>query len=267
MVLVPGSSGESGFHRESLSEEEKVKTKFGMEALEAKGSPTTRDFKGSPDYQSFGRGYDDMKIKEENRSIDLEDKSRPPPMAPLGPPRIVLQSTICWVKTNQRKLNKNYTRPLRQKKLSKKKTLKTGRVKKEEPRSDRHDRSKKNDRETDQVRGSGSGYEDGRLADGSMAQGSHWKALKYLLSSDPVLRILNFKLIGEIQGLISRPKVATNAVEGISAIIQLQQDAGYVAGAFDANELRECDQDQVIHTCRSLYDKLIPLTGKCESAD
>ena len=62
-------------------------------------------------------------------------------------------------------------------------------------------------------------------------------------------------------------KVATNAMEGISAIIQLLQDAGYVAGAFDANKLLECDQDQVIHAYRSLYDKLIPLTGKCQSGD
>ena len=36
---------------------------------------------------------------------------------------------------------------------------------------------------------------------------------------------------------------------------------------FDANKLLECDQDQVIHACRSLYNKLNPLTGKCESTD
>ena len=100
-----------------------------------------------------------------------------------------------------------------------------------------------------------------------LAQDFHWKALKNLLSSDPVLRTLNSKLIGEIQGLIFRTKVATNAVEGISAIIQLLQDAGYVAGAFDANGLLECDQDQVIHACRYLCDKLILLMGKCEVTD
>uniref|UniRef100_A0AAV1T6M7 Uncharacterized protein n=1 Tax=Peronospora matthiolae TaxID=2874970 RepID=A0AAV1T6M7_9STRA len=45
MVLVPGSSGDSGFHCESLSEEEKVKTEPMMEALEEKGSPPTRDLR------------------------------------------------------------------------------------------------------------------------------------------------------------------------------------------------------------------------------
>ena len=34
MVHVPGSSGDSGFHRESLSEEVKIKNKSGIEASE-----------------------------------------------------------------------------------------------------------------------------------------------------------------------------------------------------------------------------------------
>uniref|UniRef100_A0AAV1T7L1 Uncharacterized protein n=1 Tax=Peronospora matthiolae TaxID=2874970 RepID=A0AAV1T7L1_9STRA len=32
VVRVPGSSGDSGFHREALSEDEKVKIEPGMEA-------------------------------------------------------------------------------------------------------------------------------------------------------------------------------------------------------------------------------------------
>ena len=34
IVRVPGSSGDSGFHRESLGEDEKVKVVPGMEAYE-----------------------------------------------------------------------------------------------------------------------------------------------------------------------------------------------------------------------------------------
>ena len=39
MVRVPGSSGDSGFYRESLSKDEKVKVEPGMDAYESEGSP------------------------------------------------------------------------------------------------------------------------------------------------------------------------------------------------------------------------------------
>ena len=54
MVRVPGSSGDPGFHRESLSEEVKIKTEPGIEAPAVKGSPQTREDEGSPDRKVLG---------------------------------------------------------------------------------------------------------------------------------------------------------------------------------------------------------------------
>ena len=64
MVRVPESFGELGFHRESLSEEVNIKTEPGIEAQAEEGSSQTREDEGSPDLQSFWRGFDDKKPKK-----------------------------------------------------------------------------------------------------------------------------------------------------------------------------------------------------------
>ena len=91
--------------------------------------------------------------------------------------------------------------------------------------------------------------------------------LKDLLSSDPVLQVLILKLIDEIQGPVSTPASASYMLEGIYGIMQLLHEAEFVAEMFDVTKLLECDQDQINYACRSLYEKLIPFTGKAKIED
>ena len=83
MVRVPGTSGDSGFPRESLGEDVNIIVEHGMEVSAAEGSPPTREHERFPDHQGTWRGLDELVIKEEDRSTDLEE-------IPLLPPQVLL---------------------------------------------------------------------------------------------------------------------------------------------------------------------------------
>ena len=58
-----------------------------------------------------------------------------------------------------------------------------------------------------------------------------------------------------------------NQLKAIRRVMKLLQESGYIAGEFDAQKLLECDHDQVINVGKSLFVKLIPLTGRSGSTD
>ncbi|GMF49705.1 unnamed protein product [Phytophthora fragariaefolia] len=82
MVRVPGSSGDSGFHRESL-EDVQVKIEQGDQASSELGSTTTRLYEvRSADWQSARR----TSVGGTEADPDLEDKPQPPPQVPSWTP-------------------------------------------------------------------------------------------------------------------------------------------------------------------------------------
>ena len=199
MVRVPGSSGDSGVHGESLGEDIKIKTESGIEASEVEGSPQAREMKGSPKYQSFGRGSENTKVKKEDRSLYLEDKPRPPSEVPSGSKadraaKHDSQGGNRMVK-NEQYSSKNTLYIL------KKKVSKVARTKKESSEREQRDRAVKGEY------GPIKFLEEEETADGwqldRLTEEYHWKILKTLLSSNPVHKILKPKLIGKIKSLIS----------------------------------------------------------------
>ncbi|OWZ19509.1 hypothetical protein PHMEG_0006244 [Phytophthora megakarya] len=86
MMRVSGSSGDSqGFHRESDEDATKIKLEPGIEAsAEGAWPQTLLSEAGYTQRLSAGRNSDDA--KEEDPDMNLEEKPRPPPQAPLGAP-------------------------------------------------------------------------------------------------------------------------------------------------------------------------------------
>ena len=87
----------------------------------------------------------------------------------------------------------------------------------------------------------------------------HWKQLKKLLSSDPVLKILKARLIGPLRVPSSVHIPHANRLDAIRNLTQLLQDAGITAGSFDAQILLEFDFDHVIDADISLREQLSKL--------
>ncbi|GMF20526.1 unnamed protein product [Phytophthora fragariaefolia] len=82
MVRVPGSAGDSRFHREANQEDVGIKLEPEIDAPVVSGSPQPQlREEGSTEGQITGRSSD--RVKEEGLATDLEDKPLPPPQAPL----------------------------------------------------------------------------------------------------------------------------------------------------------------------------------------
>ena len=69
----------------------------------------------------------------------------------------------------------------------------------------------------------------------------HWLESKKLLSSDPVLKIMEVQLIVLLRVPRSTHVSQSNMLEAIRGLMQLLQDAGFAAGSFNANAILERD--------------------------
>ena len=75
------------------------------------------------------------------------------------------------------------------------------------------------------------------------------------------------KLIRSLQGPVTASTEAANQLKAIRRVMKFLQEADFIAEKFDAQKLLECDHDQVINAEKSLFEKLIFLTGRYGSTD
>ncbi|GMF33047.1 unnamed protein product [Phytophthora fragariaefolia] len=259
MVCVPGSSGESGFHREPL-EDVQLKIEQGDQASSELGSTTTRlNEARSTDRQSARRTS--VGGTEADPDPDLEDKPQPPPQVPSGSP--VDLDPRQDPPTKQTKAGRerygfadSMAKPERYISPSRKSTRSGGiqakqastRVKMKAPDPEGEDPI--------QVAPSWS--------DVDLEYVLHQKELRDFLALDPVMRMLELKQIGDLQGPLAPPQMATGKLDAVKGLMSLLMEAGLVAGRFDANDLFDLDLDQIQSSTQGLFDRLKALVGEIQ---
>ncbi|KAG2989700.1 hypothetical protein PC120_g23116 [Phytophthora cactorum] len=221
MVRVPGSLGDSGFHRES-QEYVQVKIKPGEEASSEVGSTTTQlNEARSADRRSAGRNS--VGGREADPDPDLEEKPIYPPQVPPGTPadpdlRRVPLTKEGKVKAKRYAFADSPIKPTPYLKSSplvantdiKNDTTKTTRRKMKAPGSEEEDHARPKS----------------SWSDKNLEFVYRHQALRNFLYQDPVMRILQPKLIEDSQRPVRAPMQTSNKLTAVKDLLSLLTDAG-----------------------------------------
>ena len=90
----------------------------------------------------------------------------------------------------------------------------------------------------------------------------NYSQLKRLLRSDPVFLILKPKLIGSLGKPITIPAPVTCQIDAVNLILQMLRETGFCPGAFEAKELMRCSMDQLTNAADEFVKIMVPLVGK-----
>ncbi|EGZ24121.1 hypothetical protein PHYSODRAFT_483599 [Phytophthora sojae] len=247
MVRVPGSLGDCGFHRESV-EDAQVKKEPGEEASSDIGSTKTLLNKTrSADRQSARRTSVDG--IEGDLETDLEDKPQHPPQVPSGTPVDLGANRASLTKQTKAgsdryafadspiRLDLDYLDAIADKDQIVRKKLRAPGLDDEDPRPSALDWS-----------------------EADLDRQYHLKELRHFLRQDPVMVILRPEQIDDPKDPISTPpRVTDNKLMAVKNLLGLLKEAGFVAGAFEANDLFDQDLDVIQTAIQTLVDKLRPL--------
>ncbi|EGZ05509.1 hypothetical protein PHYSODRAFT_534049, partial [Phytophthora sojae] len=84
----------------------------------------------------------------------------------------------------------------------------------------------------------------------------HLKELRDFLRQDPVMVTVRPEQIDDPKGPISPPRATDNKLTAVKNLLRLLEEAGFVAGAFEANDLFDQDLDAIQTAIETLVDKL-----------
>ncbi|POM59878.1 hypothetical protein PHPALM_31325 [Phytophthora palmivora] len=233
MAPVPGSLGDSGFHRES-HEEAHADLRSGKPASLEIGSPTTPlNQDRSADRQSVGRSSTDGTV--EDPIMDLEEKPLPPPQVPSGTPADLDSRRNRQDESPTAKVN----HALAPKPSTKKKSVRSKRLWKK-------------------MKTPGSNADDQDDHKAAVPQ----EGTSHLLDQEPVMQIIKTKIISDLIGPVQKPTARSSKLEDAKALLHLIKEGGIIAGSFDANDLFDTRLSTINTALMSIFDLLKPLVGE-----
>ncbi|OWZ02040.1 hypothetical protein PHMEG_00026468, partial [Phytophthora megakarya] len=243
-----GSSGDSGFHRESDQEDAKIKDEPGIGVSTEDESPSSHlKSEGYIERQSAGRNSG--KEQEAGSAMDHEEKPHPPPLGPSGPlaDRDVNRDPpdeAPPVKTEGS--SSTTTPPIPRFSAKKKSPSKLGKPKMRAPDAE----------ESGDVR---------TWTPDQLQKIFYRKQLNEFLLEDPVMIVMKPRLIGELQGPVKPLPQASDFMAAITSLMNMLEDAGIVAGAFDADTVFELSLTTVEESSKRLFKLLKLLVGATAS--
>ncbi|OWY97203.1 hypothetical protein PHMEG_00032326 [Phytophthora megakarya] len=256
MVHVPGSSADSGIHRES-QEDVQVKIEQGIEMSSDPGSTTTSLNARSADQQSARRNSVDGNEDDLDPDPDLEEKPHPPQVSgketpadpdsrqdPLTKQAKMKGEPYSFIDPDKPTLYMPKDPQVLRPEVGKPNT-KTLRTKMKAPEYE----------EDGDQDGSGWSVED-------LKYSYHWKELRDFVCQDPVMKTLKLKRIAEPKDPVTSPAVVTNKLDAVTVLIKLLKEAGMIPGSFDPDDLFDLDLTVIQTTSRDLFQKLKNLVGE-----
>ncbi|OWZ23790.1 hypothetical protein PHMEG_0001287 [Phytophthora megakarya] len=256
MVRVPGSSGDSGFHRES-QEDVQVKIEQGIKMSSDPGLPTTSLNARSADRQSTRRNAVDGNEDDLDPDPDLEEKPHPPQVSdmetpadpdsrqdPLTKQTKVKAEPYSFIDSDKLTLYMPKDPHVSRSEVGKPRS-KTLRTKMKAPEYE----------EDGDQDGSGWTVED-------LKYSYHRKGLHDFVRQDLVMNILKLKRIVEPKDPVTTPAIVTNKLDAVTVLIKLQKEAGMIPGYLETDDLFDLDLTVIQATSRDLFGKLKILVGE-----
>ncbi|GMG17469.1 unnamed protein product [Phytophthora fragariaefolia] len=100
------------------------------------------------------------------------------------------------------------------------------------------------------------------MSEEQLTKAYYKKELHTFLINDTVMRVLQPKFIGELQGPVSPPAAGSSKLSATRALMRLHKETGIIAKSFESEALFDLKLSEVKQSVQSLFKLLAPLVSE-----